>query len=68
MGSFMGGIWYYVVFRYFWAQIDPALVLYQSFPGVFLAHMVFGFCMGLYPRFVQSLPFPRNPESTSQAV
>ena len=67
MGSFMGGIWYYVVFRYFWARIDPALVVYQSFPGVFLAHMVFGFCMGLYPRFVQSLPFPRRAESTSQA-
>ncbi len=56
MGSFMGGIWYYLVFRYLWARIDPALVLYQAFPGVFLAHMVFGFCMGLYPRFVQVLP------------
>ena len=68
MGSLLGGIWYYFVFRYFWARIDPALVLYQSFPGVFLAHMVFGFCMGLYPRFVQALSFPRNVEATRQTV
>jgi hypothetical protein len=30
--------------------------LYQSFPGVFLGHVVFGLCMGLYPRFVGLLP------------
>jgi hypothetical protein len=68
MGSLMGGIWYYFVFRYFWAQVDPALVLYQAFPGVFLAHMVFGFCMGLYPRFVQTLPLTRNIATTSRTV
>jgi hypothetical protein len=68
MGSFMGGIWYYFVFRYVWARIDPALVLYQSFPSVFLAHMVFGFCMGLYPRFVQTMPLRRNAGTHQQAV
>ncbi len=66
IGSLMGGIWYYFVFRYFWARIDPAIVLYQSFPGVFLAHMVFGFCMGLYPRFVQALPFIRTAGTSRQ--
>ena len=56
LGGFLGGVWYYLVFRFFWARVDPAIVLYQSFPGVFLAHLVFGFCMGLYPRFVARLP------------
>jgi hypothetical protein len=56
LGAFLGGVWYYLVFRYFWVRVDPALVLYQSFPGVFLGHVVFGLCMGLYPRFVGLLP------------
>lgn len=56
LGAFLGGVWYYLVFRFFWARLDPVLVLHQPFPGVFLAHLVFGFCMGLYPRFVARLP------------
>jgi hypothetical protein len=56
LGAFLGGVWYYLVFRFFWARVDPAIVLYQAFPGVFLGHLVFGFCMGLYPRFVARLP------------
>ena len=61
LGALLGGVWYYVVFRYFWVRVDPAMVLYQPFPGVFLGHMVFGFCMGLYPRFLEQLPgLPRE--------
>ncbi len=65
IGLLLGVIWFFVAFRYFWPSVNPAVVTYQSLPAAFLSHMVFGFCMGLYPRFVARLGMSRAPTRPS---
>jgi hypothetical protein len=54
-------VWYYGAFRYLWPAINPAIVVYQPFPGMVLGHVLFGICMGLYPRFVFDLGYLQPP-------
>lgn len=53
--------WYYGAFRFLWPAVNPAVVLYQPFPGMVLGHVLFGVCMGLYPRFVFDLGYLQPP-------
>lgn len=48
-------LWYYAAFRFVWPHINPAVVVYQPFPAVLFGHVLFGFCMGFYPKFVRGL-------------
>ena len=65
IGLLLGVLWFFVAFRYLWPQVNPALVTHQSFPAAFLSHVLFGFCMGLYPRFVARLGMSRAPATGS---
>ena len=42
-------VWYYSLLRFGAAEWNSLLVVYQPFPGLILAHLVFGFCLGLFP-------------------
>ena len=53
--------WYYAAFRYLWPALNPAVVVYQPFPGMLLGHVLFGVCMGLYPRFVFEMGYLNPP-------
>jgi hypothetical protein len=55
--------WYYGAFRFLWPAVNPAVVVYQPFPGMLLGHVLFGVCMGLYPRFVFDLGYLQPPPS-----
>ena len=65
IGLLLGAIWFFVAFRYFWPHVNPAVAMYQPLPAAFLSHLVFGFCMGLYPRFVARLGMSRAPSRAS---
>ena len=65
IGLLLGVLWFFVAFRYFWPWVNPAVVMYQSLPAAFLSHLVFGFCMGWYPRFVTRLGMSRAPSRAS---
>lgn len=51
----LGLIWYFAACRFLWPQINPAVVVYQPFPGMLLAHLLFGLCMGLAPWFAREI-------------
>lgn len=65
IGLLLGVVWFFVAFRYFWPRVNPAVVMYEPLAAAFLSHLVFGFCMGLYPRFVARLGMSRAPSRTS---
>lgn len=54
-------VWYYGACRYLWPAINPAVVVFQPFPGMVLGHVLYGVCMGLYPRFVFDLGYLHPP-------
>jgi hypothetical protein len=58
---FLALAWYYGAFRFLWPMINPVVVVYQPFPGMVLGHILFGICMGLYPRFVFDLGYLQPP-------
>jgi hypothetical protein len=51
----LGLVWYFASCRYLWPQVNPALVIYQPFPGMLLAHLVFGLCMGRTASFAREI-------------
>lgn len=60
----LGLIWYYTACRFLWPSINPAVVVYQPFPGMLLAHLLFGFCLGLAPSFAREIgPVGKQRES-----
>ena len=61
VGLLIGVTWYYLTFRFFWAQMNTAVVLYQPFPGVLFGHVIFGICLGLYPLHVRTLQQSEPP-------
>ena len=65
IGLLLGVVWFFVAFRYFWPRVTPAVTMYQPLPVAFTSHLVFGFCLGLYPRFVARLGMSRAPSRTS---
>ena len=68
VGLLIGVAWYYVTFRFFWAQMNAAVVLYQPFPGVLFGHVIFGICLGLYPLHVRTLQELEPPGQGSPVV
>lgn len=59
----LGLVWYFAACRYLWPHVNPALVIYQPFPGMLLAHLLFGLCMGRTPHFAREIgPVGRQPE------
>jgi hypothetical protein len=58
---FLALVWYYGACRFLWPAINPAVVVFQPFPGMVLGHVLFGVCMGLYPRFVFDLGYLQPP-------
>lgn len=64
----LSAAWYYLGFRFLWAHLNPAIVIHQPFPGIIMGHLIFGFCMGLYPRFVRELGPWKRPEPESPFV
>ena len=59
----LGLLWYFAACRFLWPKINPAVVIYQPFPGMLLAHLLFGLCMGWAPWFAREIgPLGRQPE------
>ena len=55
VGALLAMGWYYCVVRFLWPQWNPLAGRYQPFPGLLVAHLLFGMAMGTYPRFLTEL-------------
>ena len=63
VGGCLGLVWYFTACRYLWPQVNPAIVIYQPFPGMLLAHLLYGLCMGRTARFACEIGLVgRQPE------
>lgn len=51
----LGFSFYYLGLEYLWSDLNPRLVVYQPFPGLLFAHLIFGFTMALLPRVLHEI-------------
>ena len=54
----LGFSFYYLGLEFLWSDLNPRLVVYQPFPGLLFAHLIFGFTMALLPRVLEEIRKP----------
>ena len=55
LGLLAGLSWYYLSYGWLWKKLNPLIPAYGTVPPLLAAHLLFGLCLSLYPRWLFSI-------------
>ena len=55
LGLAAGLAWYLIGFTFFWRMVNPVVLEYRPSQAMFVAHLLFGVCLGTLPGYREAL-------------